>query len=84
MLSLAEAEEAEAEETAAGMTLMADSAEEAVSEGGECCREDELDAAADSYLGGKRSREWGRRIQHRKERETKQQLDTAWLLPAWL
>ena len=35
----------------AGMTLMADSADsEAVSEGGECCREEELDAAPDSYL----------------------------------
>ena len=37
---------------AAGMTLTADSADsEAVSEGGECCREeDELEAALDSYL----------------------------------
>ena len=37
---------------AAGMTLMADSADsEAVSEGGECCREEEeLEAALDSYL----------------------------------
>ena len=38
----------------AGMTLMADSADsEAVSEGGECCREEEqeeLEAALDSYL----------------------------------
>ena len=37
---------------AAGMTLTADSADsEAVSEGGECCREEEeLEAALDSYL----------------------------------
>ena len=36
----------------AGITLTADSADsEAVSEGGECCREeDELEAALDSYL----------------------------------